>query len=73
MQIEKIEPRTITYRLSPDKGDKEYLCMWARYTFDCDNGQLDISSDAGDYTYRWGIMCMKSLCILCAGLIKNIF
>ena len=28
--------------------------MWARYTFDCDNGRLNINSDAGDYTYGWG-------------------
>ncbi len=55
MQIEKIEPRTFTYRLSPDKGDEEYhSCMWARYIFDCDNGRLNINSDAGDYTYGWG-------------------
>ena len=55
MQIKKIEPRIITYRLSPDKGDEEYhSCMWARYIFDCDNGRLNINSDAGDYTYGWG-------------------
>ena len=55
MQIEKIEPRTITYRLTPDKGDEEYRsCMWARYIFDCDNGRLNINSDAGDYSYGWG-------------------
>lgn len=55
MKIEKIEPRTITYRLSPDKGDAEYAsCIWARYIFDCDNGRLNINSDAGDYAYGWG-------------------
>ncbi len=55
MQIEKIEPRTITYRLSPDKEDKEYYsCMWVRYIFDCDNGRLNINSDAGDFSYGWG-------------------
>ncbi len=55
MQIEKIEPRTVTYRLSPDKGDAEYSsCIWARYIFDCDNGRLNINSDAGDYAYGWG-------------------
>lgn len=55
MLIEKIEPRIITYRLSPEKRDKEYSsCLRARYIFDCDNGQLTINSDAGDYTYSWG-------------------
>ena len=43
MQIEEIEPRTVTYRLTPDREDGEYhSCMWARYIFDCDNGRLNI-------------------------------
>lgn len=55
MKIEKVNPRVITYKLVPDKGDKEYFsCMWARYIFDCDNGRLNINSDAGDYSYGWG-------------------
>lgn len=55
MNIEKINPRVITYKLVPDKSDKEYFsCMWARYIFDCDNGRLNINSDAGDYSYGWG-------------------
>ena len=46
---------TCTYKLVPDKSDKEYFsCMWARYIFDCDNGRLNINSDAGDYSYGWG-------------------
>lgn len=55
MKVERIIPRTITYRLVPDKGDDEYnSCMWVRYIFDCDNGRLNINSDAGDYSYGWG-------------------
>lgn len=55
MKIKRIEPRTITYMLTLDKQDKEYMsCVWARYIFDCDNGRLNINSDAGDYTYGWG-------------------
>lgn len=55
MEITKIEPRTYTYRLVPNKDDKEYAsCMWARFIFDCDNGRLNINSDAGDYSYGWG-------------------
>lgn len=55
MRVEKINPRVITYKLVPDKRDKEYFsCMWARYVFDCDNGRLNINSDAGDYSYGWG-------------------
>ena len=55
MEITKIEPRTYTYRLVPSKDDEEYCqCMWARFIFDCDNGRLNINSDAGDYSYGWG-------------------
>ena len=42
MEITKIEPRTYTYRLVPNKDDEEYTsCMWARFIFDCDNGRLN--------------------------------
>lgn len=55
MHVEKIIPRTVTYSLVPDKEDEEYSsCMWARYIFDCDNGRLNINSDAGDFSYGWG-------------------
>lgn len=55
MHVEKITPRTVTYLLVPDKEDEEYSsCMWARYVFDCDNGRLNINSDAGDFSYGWG-------------------
>lgn len=55
MEITKIEPRTYTYRLVPNKDDEEYAsCMWARFVFDCDNGRLNINSDAGDFSYGWG-------------------
>lgn len=55
MEITRIEPRTYTYRLVPNRDDDEYTsCMWARFIFDCDNGRLNINSDAGDYSYGWG-------------------
>ena len=55
MKITKIEPKTYTYELTPNKDDEEYTsCMWARFIFDCDNGILNINSDAGNYSYKWG-------------------
>ena len=55
MKVERIEPKVITYKVTPSKDDKEYMeCMWARFIFDCDNGRLNINSDAGDYSYGWG-------------------
>lgn len=53
MQINKLTPEIHVYELRPLKGDKEYGdCLWARFTFDCDNGSLAIAGDAG-YTGWW--------------------
>lgn len=55
MQINKLTPEIHVYELRPLKGDKEYNdCLWARFTFDCDNGSLVIAGDAGEYSYTWG-------------------
>lgn len=55
MRVEKVKPNVIIYGLYPNKDDEEYhMCMWARFSFDCDNGRLNINSDAGDYSYGWG-------------------
>ena len=55
MEITKMEPRVYTYYLSADKNDPEYTsCLWAQFVFDCSTGLLNINSDAGDYSYRWG-------------------
>lgn len=55
MNVEQIKPNVITYRLTSDKNDEEYsLCMWAEFIFDCDAGQLNINSDVGVFSYRWG-------------------
>jgi len=54
MQIKRIEPRVITYALEAESYDEGWQCMWAKFIFDCDSGQLNINSDAGDYSYRWG-------------------
>lgn len=54
MIVDKIQPRVITYRLKAETNDEGWQCMWAKFIFDCDSGQLNINSDAGDYSYRWG-------------------
>ena len=55
MTITKINPRVYTYYLNSDKNDLEYAsCLWAQFVFNCDTGTLNINSDAGDYSYRWG-------------------
>lgn len=54
MKIEKIQPKVITYRVLAETNDEGWQCMWAKFIFDCDSGYLNINSDAGDYSYRWG-------------------
>lgn len=55
MKVEKIEPKTVTYKLTPDSDSDEYaFCMWSRFILDYDSWRLTINSDAGDYTYCWG-------------------
>lgn len=55
MELKRVTPRVITYAIRMDKNDEEYAsCMWAKFIFDCDSGQLNINSDAGDFSYRWG-------------------
>lgn len=55
MEITKIEPKIYTYRLVLDNRDKEYAsCTWATFAFNCADGILNINSDAGNYSYRWG-------------------
>ena len=55
MKIEIIHPNVITFDARQEKSDKDYgSCLWAKFIFDRDSGQLNINSDAGDYAYRWG-------------------
>lgn len=55
MKIAIIHPNVITYDVRQEKSDKDYgSCLWAKFVFDCDSGQLNINSDAGYYAYRWG-------------------
>ena len=55
MKIEVMHPNIIVYGIRQEKGDKDYgSCLWGKFIFDRDSGQLNINSDAGDYAYRWG-------------------
>ena len=56
MQITKIEPKTLTYRLSLDKEDPDYYkCVWAEFLLDLDAYRLTIYGDFnGEYSYCWG-------------------
>lgn len=54
MTIKEIEPRMkiIEYRQEP--GDKDYgSCLWARFCFNLDRYEMSITSDCGNYGYKW--------------------
>ena len=47
-------PNILTIEYRQDKEDKDYgSCLWARFKFDLDNYELNISSDCGNYSYGW--------------------
>lgn len=65
MEITKIEPRTFTYRLVPNKEDPEYMqCMWARFIFDCDNGRLKSTAMLATILTDGDTTNMRILCTL---------
>ena len=46
--------RCLEYR--QDKKDADYgSCLYARFYFNLDWGELTIVSDVGNYAYRWGV------------------
>ena len=55
MKISKVTPIVHHYNIKLEPSDTDYTsCMWAKFSFDCDSGILSITSDAGDFSYRWG-------------------
>lgn len=53
MKVSEYKPNVIMYSVIPETKDGRSDCLWARFIFDCDNFQLNINSDAGDYSYKW--------------------
>lgn len=55
MKILKATPIVHHYDIKLEPSDEDYTsCIWAKFAFDCDAGILSITSDAGDFAYRWG-------------------
>lgn len=56
MLINKIKPKTLTYRLTMEREDTDYYkCMWAEFLLDLDAYRLTIYGDFnGEYSYCWG-------------------
>lgn len=56
MKLLVVSPRVEQYNLYLDKDDELYLnCMYAKFTFDCDNFILSAVTDCGDYIYKWPV------------------
>lgn len=65
--VEIKQPDIVVIEFQQEKGDPDYgTCSWARFKFDCDNYELTIVSDCGDYNYGWSITPSESFLHLMA-------
>lgn len=54
MTVKEIKPNTLCLEYRQEKGDKDYgSCLWARFMFNLDRYELTITSDCGNYGYKW--------------------
>lgn len=52
VNVEK--PNILVLEYKQEKGDEDYgSCLWARFTFNLDRYELTITSDRGNYAYKW--------------------
>lgn len=54
MKVTEIKPNMLILEYRQDKEDKDYgSCLWARFNFNLDRYELTITSDCGNYGYKW--------------------
>lgn len=54
MKISEIKPNILCLEYRQEKGDPNYgSCLWARFMFNLDRYELTITSDCGNYGYKW--------------------
>lgn len=54
MKITQIQPRMLILEYRQEESDPDYgRCTWARFTFNLDRYELSISSECGNYGYKW--------------------
>lgn len=54
MTVNEIKPNMLCLEYRQEKEDKDYgSCLWARFNFNLDRYELNITSDCGNYGYKW--------------------
>lgn len=54
MTVNEVKPNILCLEYRQEKDDKDYgSCLWARFTFNLDRYELAITSDCGNYGYKW--------------------
>lgn len=54
MTVNEIKPNLLCLEYRQEPGDRDYgSCLWARFLFNLDRYELSISSDCGNYGYKW--------------------
>ena len=54
MTVNEIKPNILILEYRQEPQDKDYgSCLWARFSFNLDRYELNISSDCGTYGYKW--------------------
>lgn len=54
MTVNEIKPNMLVLEYRQEQNDKDYgSCLWARFTFNLDRYELSITSDCGNYGYKW--------------------
>lgn len=52
--VNEIKPNMLFLEYRQDKDDDDYgSCLWARFMFNLDRYELTITSDCGNYGYKW--------------------
>lgn len=54
MTVNEIKPNILCLEYRQEKEDEDYgSCLWARFMFNLDRYELSITSDCGNYGYKW--------------------
>lgn len=54
MTVNEIKPNILCLEYRQEETDKDYgSCLWARFMFNLDRYELTITSDCGNYGYKW--------------------